>query len=396
MKQKVMHISSMGLNIAITVLSFVAWILMFASSGNGTYEAGGFSSLLFFTVLSNLFVGITSLLLFVFQLISFVKKENHVKEWVMVLKFVSVVSVVLTALTVACFLAPRALMNQEGYFSLYASQNLFFHFIIPLLALINFIFFENEPSLKFRYTFFSLLPVIFYGLFYLFNYEYKFVGIKKADSSIEYDWYGMIKNDKTWFILLVVGILLLATFLLSLLLYFLNHFFQHVLRGYDDDEGVEIYSTSLSQSENPHVTQVEETILDDKIIAHVDNGHIPEGKDVQEINVDGDTREVRETFSSETGTIHVVTKQVKKKARKTSTMNLAATRPNNKYKNGARVYHISRHALSGTWQVRLANGEKAIKTFFTQQEAIDYAKALVKTQGGSIRVHSKKGSIRKD
>ncbi len=395
MKQKAMHISSMGLNIAITVLSFVTWIMMFVSSGNENYQANGFFSLLFFTVLSNLFVGIASFLLFIFQLVSFIRKENHVRRWMMVLKFASVVSVLLTALTVACFLAPRAQMNQEGYFSLYASYNLFFHFIIPLLALVNFVFFENEPSLKFRYTFFSLLPVIFYGLFYLFNYEYKFVGVKMADSSIEYDWYGMIKNDKTWFILLVVVILLLVTILISILLYALNHFFQHAIRGYDDDEGIEVYSAKNVQQENPHVTQVEETILDDKIIAHVDNGHIPEGRDVQEISVDGDTKEVRETFSSETGTIHVVTKKVKKKARKTSTMNLAATRQNNKYKNGARVYHISRHALSGTWQVRLANGEKAIKTFFTQQEAIDYAKALVKTQGGSIRVHSKKGSIRK-
>lgn len=386
----------MGLNVTITVLSFVAWIMMFVSSGDGAYQASGVSSLLYFTVLSNLFVGITSFLLFIFQLVSFIKKENHVKEWVMVLKFVSIVSLFLTAMTVACYLAPRAMMNQEGYFSLYSSYNLFFHFIIPLLAIVNFIFFENEPSLKFRYTFFSLLPVILYGLFYLFNYEYKFVGIKNEDSSISYDWYNMIKDDKTWRILLIVGIFVLVTLLASLLLYFLNHFFQHVLRGYDDDEGIEVYTAPVVQQQNPHVTQVEETILDDKIIAHVDNGHIPEGKDVQEIKIDGDTKEVRETFSSETGTIHVVTKKVKKKARKTSTMNLAATRPNNKYKNGARVYHISRHALSGTWQVRLANGEKAIKTFFTQQEAIDYAKALVKTQGGSIRVHSKKGSIRKE
>ena len=51
--------------------------------------------------------------------------------------------------------------------------------------------------------------------------------------------------------------------------------------------------------------------------------------------------------------------------------------------------------LSQQWQVKLAHGEKAIKLFATQAEAIRFVKDLVKTQGGSIRVHSLKGKIRK-
>ncbi|MCH5172127.1 MAG: DUF2188 domain-containing protein [Erysipelotrichales bacterium] len=64
-----------------------------------------------------------------------------------------------------------------------------------------------------------------------------------------------------------------------------------------------------------------------------------------------------------------------------------------KYKDKARVYHISKN--DENWQVKLAGGEKAIKLFKTQKEAIDYANALVETQGGSIRIHSLKGKIRK-
>ncbi|MBO7187521.1 MAG: DUF2188 domain-containing protein [Clostridia bacterium] len=64
------------------------------------------------------------------------------------------------------------------------------------------------------------------------------------------------------------------------------------------------------------------------------------------------------------------------------------------YKDKSRVYHISRNE-NGKWQVKLANGEKAIKLFDTQLQAINYAKALVKTRGGSIRIHSVKGKIRK-
>lgn len=65
------------------------------------------------------------------------------------------------------------------------------------------------------------------------------------------------------------------------------------------------------------------------------------------------------------------------------------------YGEGPRVYHISKQATTGQWQVRLATGKKAIRLFKTQASAITFAKGLVKTQGGSIRVHSKKGKLRK-
>lgn len=63
--------------------------------------------------------------------------------------------------------------------------------------------------------------------------------------------------------------------------------------------------------------------------------------------------------------------------------------------NTPRVYHISKQA-SGKWQVKLATGERAIKLFDTQDQAIAYAKSLVRTQGGSIRVHSLTGKMRKE
>jgi hypothetical protein len=61
-----------------------------------------------------------------------------------------------------------------------------------------------------------------------------------------------------------------------------------------------------------------------------------------------------------------------------------------------REYHISKRAEDGKWQVRFANGQKAIKLFGTQAEAITYAKTLAKNQEGSIRIHSKKGKMRKE
>ena len=65
-----------------------------------------------------------------------------------------------------------------------------------------------------------------------------------------------------------------------------------------------------------------------------------------------------------------------------------------KKSNGPRIYHISKRD-DKRWQVKFANGQKAIKLFNTQAEAIVFAKKLAKSQDGSIRVHSVKGRIRK-
>ncbi len=58
-------------------------------------------------------------------------------------------------------------------------------------------------------------------------------------------------------------------------------------------------------------------------------------------------------------------------------------------------YHISKRAEDGKWQVKFANGQKAIKLFDTQAAAIDYAKSLAESQDGLVTIHKVDGKIRK-
>ena len=55
-----------------------------------------------------------------------------------------------------------------------------------------------------------------------------------------------------------------------------------------------------------------------------------------------------------------------------------------------RVYHVSKRE-DGKWQVKFAGGEKAIKLFKTQKEALDYSKEMTKNQKGTMLVHNSKG-----
>ena len=65
-----------------------------------------------------------------------------------------------------------------------------------------------------------------------------------------------------------------------------------------------------------------------------------------------------------------------------------------KEKAAARNYHVAKRP-DGKWQVKFAGGEKAIKLFGTQAEAIAYAKKLAVNQEGSISIHKKDGKLRK-
>lgn len=57
-------------------------------------------------------------------------------------------------------------------------------------------------------------------------------------------------------------------------------------------------------------------------------------------------------------------------------------------------YHITQRD-DGMWQVKSEGGEKALKLFSTQKEAISYAKTVADNQEGSIVIHKVDGSIRK-
>lgn len=61
----------------------------------------------------------------------------------------------------------------------------------------------------------------------------------------------------------------------------------------------------------------------------------------------------------------------------------------------SKVYHISKRKEDNKWQVKFANGERALKLFNTQAEAIAFAKEKAKNQDGSISIHKVDGKIRK-
>ena len=60
-------------------------------------------------------------------------------------------------------------------------------------------------------------------------------------------------------------------------------------------------------------------------------------------------------------------------------------------KEGTRVYHVAKRE-DGMWAVKFAGGDKAIKLFKTQAEAVTFTKEMAKNQDGKMLVHNSKGA----
>ena len=60
-----------------------------------------------------------------------------------------------------------------------------------------------------------------------------------------------------------------------------------------------------------------------------------------------------------------------------------------------KVYHISKRKEDKKWQVKAEGADKALRLFFTQTDAIEYAKKVAGNQEGRIVIHKEGGGFRK-
>ena len=83
----------------------------------------------------------------------------------------------------------------------------------------------------------------------------------------------------------------------------------------------------------------------------------------------------------------------KKEAKKPAPAKAAPAKkaPAKKEDVGFRTYHLVKRS-DGKWEVKFAGGQKAIKLFDTQKEALDYSKKMAANQDGSVLIHNSKGS----
>ncbi len=128
------------------------------------------------------------------------------------------VATIAVSLTFFVVFAIFGFMSRGGHIPLLRNSYLFFHLIIPVVSIINFIIFEKTSIIKFKYTFYGLLPTFLYEIYYTINI---LVNMKNGTVSLRNDWYSFAQNGLLRTIL-VAPAMLCITFCLSLTIWKLN------------------------------------------------------------------------------------------------------------------------------------------------------------------------------
>ncbi len=198
----------LALDIGIATTVFVSWIAMMVASPDAL-SARGLGSLKYFTVLSNLLLGITCCIRIPYSL-RFMKEGCVNPHWLDLLLFVSVIGTSLTLLTVVFFLGPL-----YGYLAMFAGANLFFHLLVPVAGFLQFEWFGNVGPVSFKESFFGLVPESLYAVFYVANFFTHLVRSDAPGVGPVYDWYGFVGDANPIRIVVVLLVMAIATYGIS-------------------------------------------------------------------------------------------------------------------------------------------------------------------------------------
>ena len=190
----------------IVLLTVIGTCVMIRSRSKGLLIADGLENLKYYTVDSNLFVGVVHLGYLILAAARGVESNDSVQLWTERFIYIAVTAVSLTFVVVVLFFAPFV-----GLAPLMQDANLYFHLIIPVLAIVSFCAFHRDRAIPLWETALALIPPVLYGLYYTIVLLVKGVHFPFTD------WYGFAAGG-VWGSVLTAAMIFLLTWALALLL----------------------------------------------------------------------------------------------------------------------------------------------------------------------------------
>jgi len=169
----------------------------------------------YYTVQSNVFMGIVS---FVFANREYQVLRGRKKEIPLLYYIFKMVATVAVSLTFFVVFAIFGFMSKGGHIPLLKNSYLFFHLIIPVISILNYVIFEKTNIIKFKYIFYGLLPTFLYEIYYTINI---LMNMKNGAVSVKNDWHYFTQNGLLTTVL-VAPMMLGITLCLSLIIWKLN------------------------------------------------------------------------------------------------------------------------------------------------------------------------------
>ena len=212
---------SLMLNIMIIIFTVFSCYAMFAGlyfmSRDKEYalSSKNLSMFKYFTVDSNVLIGIASIFFVVEEYKVLRKKKTELSKKLYLFKLAATSAIALTFLVTFAYLVP---VVGYGFKAMIMNINLFFHLITPLLAIFTFVLFEKTDRIGKKDVFIGIIPTAIYAVYYLVNIV---THMTNGKVSPEYDWYFFMQGG-IWTAFIVVPLMLLITYLISLFLWKIN------------------------------------------------------------------------------------------------------------------------------------------------------------------------------
>ena len=188
--------SEIVLNLVIVILAVTGIVLMVTGkSEEGALQASGIENFKFYTVLTNVFCGIVAFIYLICLL------TGKGADRLVALKLAAVCGVAVTFAVVAFMFGPL-----YGFPQFYKRGNLFFHLLLPLTAMLEFIVVKRK-RMPFRYTFIAAVPTLLYGMCYMLNILINGIGGEWPDTN---DFYAFLSWGWPVGILIFMSITLTA------------------------------------------------------------------------------------------------------------------------------------------------------------------------------------------
>ncbi len=201
-------------NIVLALLEAFAVTWMMSGLSKGILSGSGLRVLKYFTIDSNIYLGVVSFLA-ALELHKVLKgKKSEVSSMTYLLKLSGTAAVMVTMLVTVFFLEPT-LGRRFGYLALFAYSNFFLHLLNPLAAIVVWLCFEKNDVLSLNHVPLAVIPTLLYAVYYFIE-----VLRHTENGSIlpGYDWYGFFVSGLKSAII-VLPSFLLFTYLVCYVLY---------------------------------------------------------------------------------------------------------------------------------------------------------------------------------
>jgi len=164
MKNKYRFFISIILEVLVVICSIVGVILSILRKND--QFMGGPSTMLFFTIQSNLWIGFILLILSSCKIIQMKTNKIIIKRWMYILKYVFTISITLTEVVYCFLLAPVI----PGDYNPWHLASLLTHVIVPVVSITDMFIDNYKLNINKYEELYSLIPPLYYLIFSIIGF----------------------------------------------------------------------------------------------------------------------------------------------------------------------------------------------------------------------------------